>query len=205
MKFLIILFSLILVRFNSLACFNSEPTHIRFVFTLFGNHGSAVNYENQQPNAIPEGWLDRQESPTVDTELTVIKPRAVIAASFPFTLNLAFSGFINDDGSEDIVIKKMCLLYYDKTVGWVIIKEFNNPQFQVASNDISALFGKQVIPGSLGYSPGEYIPVVMYFQTERNSSFNLSKFLSYRKYRGAPNLVAADVIALYVVNNQIAH
>ncbi len=191
------------------ACFDSDPNSLlgNDSTTVTGGGGSAVDISYTKDSWDSQGWLAQFLGWKDFVEkLTVIKPEAVIRASFPFTLNLSFSGFINDDGTQDTgKITRLALYYYSKSGEWMVLQDIQNPQYSIVSDAEStrALFGRHTVASPLGYAEGEYIPVVFYFKTMTHESFNLTDFLTYRKYLGAPNFAeGANVLALMVKDNR---
>lgn len=176
-----------------MACFNSDPN------SMLKNTGHTIVTGGGGSVVIigPPG-----KKPESDLAIS-----AAIDASFPFTVNTSFTGFVNDDGTADTDVVQLIIFYYDKTGGWQVLKEINNPRYTVVSDAARALFGRHTVTGPLGYLPGEFIPVVFYFRSSSGTeAFDLSLFLKKKKNLYAPNLVeGAAVLALNVVDNRVAY
>lgn len=177
------------------ACFNSDPSSIlnNNSIPITGGNGACLIQIH-----IP-GWT------MLDEILDAIDADAVFAASFPFTLNLTFSGFVNDDGSHDTEIKRLILFYYSLNGEWTVLQDIKNPSFSVVSDSAMALWGRHCIPNSLGYSTGKPILIVPYFATDKNESFDLAAFLADKKSLASAKNAGAPRIALVVQDNQIAY
>lgn len=193
------------------ACFDSDPDSLldNDTTTITGGNGSTVGIATPiLPGWNPDEWLDKWEEYQNEQEkLTKIKPSAATQTAFPFTLNLAFSGFIDEVGQQVTEeISRLTLYYYSKSGEWMVLKDIENPAYEIVSEagKSRALFGRHTIPSPMGYTAGEYIPVVFYFRTKsgRYSSFNLGQFMNYRRYLGAPNFAeGANVFAVIVRDN----
>ena len=193
------------------ACFDSDPDSLlgNDTSTITGGNGSTVDITHGRlPGFDVGGWLDQWEEYQNEQEkLTKIKPAAAVLTAFPFTLNLAFSGFIDEVGQQVTEeIGRLTLYYYSKSGEWMVLKDIEKPAYEIVSEagKSRALFGRHTIPTPMGYSAGEYIPVVFYFQTKsgRYSSFPLGQFLNRRRYLGAPNFAeGANVLAVIVRDN----
>ena len=192
---------------GALACFDSNPDSVLEFenTTLVGGGGSMIEIPHQpSPGFDAESWLSQFQPPAESEKLTKIEPAAAIRAATPYTLNLTFSGFIDaQGGTSGETITRMTLFYYAKGGGWTILADIQNPGFVAIDEKARPLFGRNTIPNRLGYSAGEYIPVVIYFENSAGqSSFDLDTFLSYRQYLGAPNYVTgAQVVAIVVTGN----
>ena len=196
--FFLILAFLTLAMTSAWACFNSDPSSIlnNTPVVIAGTDGSMIEIE------MP-GW---------DFEFEIKFPTLQIAASamisFPYTLNMAFSGFINDDGSEDRNIKRLILFYYSTNNEWTVLRDIKNPSFSVVNDSRKAIFGRHCIPGTLGFSgQNNAILLVLYFETDNHESFDLANFLANKKLLEAPTIVDVPVIALGVGPqvNRVAH
>lgn len=184
------------LAFTSLwACFNDDPSSNlnNDPVTITGGGGEIIYI-------VVPGWgkIHKLENTDFNADVT-------IKASFPYTLNVSFSGFINDDGSSDTVIKRLILFYYSKNGEWTVLQDIKNPSFNAVNDVAAALFGRHCIPSALGYTQNEVIPVVLYFATASNESFDLQSFLTRKKLLSAAESVQAPRIALVVQNNRIAH
>ncbi|MBS1452222.1 MAG: hypothetical protein HP002_02440 [Lentisphaeria bacterium] len=194
-----------------LACFDSDPD------SLLGNDTTTITGENGSsfdvaypiiPGFNPDEWLDQWEEYQNEQEkLTKIVPVAAIQTAFPFTLNIAFSGFLDEQGQQVTEkIGRLTLYYYSKSGEWMVLKTIENPEYEIVSTagKSRALFGRHTIPSPMGYSSGQYIPIVFHFQTKsgRYSSFNLNEFWGRRQHLGAPNFAqGANVLAIIVRDN----
>ena len=199
-KFLTLLLTLC-VTVTLLACFNSDPNSLlqNEAQTIVTGGGGVINIFNSIWGDS-RFWLELQKGKELE-------PAAVINASFPLTLNVAFSGFVKEDGSADTDIDLLTIYYFDKTAGWIALKSIANPRYTVVCDDARPLWGRHIFTGPLGYKTGEYIPVVVYFRSRSGTeSFELEKFLSKWYMRGAPNYVeGASVLALRISGNAIAY
>ena len=178
-------------------CFNDDPSS-------FLRNGTT-----HIPNA---GDISTPEWSIVERDLKELllpdgfKTDLVIKASFPFTINIAFSGFINQDGTPDTDVVRMILFYYaEQGIGWTILRDIRDPEFSVVSDTPLPLFGYHCIPSSMGYRRNRIIPIVIYFETKNNRSFDLERFLAYSKDISAANKTVAPAIGLLVNDNRIAH
>ena len=192
------------------ACFDSDPDSLlgNNTSTITGGNGSTVDITyNRLPGFDPDDWISVIPPVDEQNKLTHIVPAAVIQTAFPFTLNIAFSGFIDERGQQVTdEIGRLTLYYYSVSGEWMVLKDIENPAYEIVSEagKSRALFGRHTIPSPMGYSAGQYIPVVFVFQTKsgRYISFDLNAFLSRRKYLGAPNYAAgANVLAVLVRDN----
>lgn len=184
------------LAFTSLwACFNDDPGS-----NLNNNSVTITDGDGGILNIVIPGWGEIH-----DWEDTDFNADVTIGASFPYTLNLSFSGFVNDDGSSDTAIKRLVLFYYSKNGEWTVLQDIKNPSFNAVTDVAAALFGRHCIPSALGYTQNEVIPVVPYFATASNESFDLQSFLTRKKLLSAAESVQAPRIALVVQNNRIAH
>lgn len=203
------LIALLFVGAVVFACFDSDPD------SLLGNDMSIVTGKHGSYLEIPhftwpdrEKWLEQWKAwKTEQEKMTTIKPADALQTAFPFTLNISFSGFLDDRGqqvTEEIV--RLTLFYYSKSGEWMILKDIKDPAYEIVSEGgkSRALFGRHTIPTPMGYNEGEYIPVVFYFQTKSGNynSFSLNDFLDKRKNLGAPNYAeGANVLAIIVCDN----
>ena len=191
------------------ACFDSDPDSLlgNGTTTITGGGGSSLDIEYAiRPGFDPDDWI--HQLPPVDdpNKLTRVQPVSAIKTAFPFTLNLAFSGFIDEQGRQVTEkIGRLTLFYYSKSGEWMILKTIQNPEYEVVSSagKSRALFGRYTIPSPMGYSAGDFIPVVFYFETAsgRYRSFDLNEMMQRRQYLGAPNFAAGASVLAIVVND----
>ena len=203
MKKIIAFFALFLTATTLLACFNSNPGKLlgNTSQTMVSENGGQVTVTSQPwgSSGTEWEWLDSQKG-------LEIEPTAVIDTSLPLTINLEFSGFVNDDGSADTDIVQLAIYYFDKTAGWTALKVINNPSYPVITDTPKALFGRHTVTGPLGYNKDEYIPVVFYFKSRSGKeSFPLVAFLELRHYRAAAPFLGISVLALRIRDNHIAY
>ena len=194
-KILFTVLAFITLTFASLlACFNNDPSS-----NLNNDSRRITDNDGGIIGVVVPGWgkIPGWES-EFDADVT-------IGASFPYTLNVSFSGFVGDDGSSDTAVKRLILFYYSTSGEWTVLKDIKNPSFTVVSDASAALFGRHCIPSAMGYAKGKVIPIVLYFASENNESFNLQTFLANKKQLSAAATVKAPRIALVVQNNRIAH
>lgn len=173
------------------ACFNDDPSSHLGNFRTFIEGAGTVTAPGY---SIWEG-----------ESVSGFRPDLTLLASFPFTLNIAFPGFVNNDGTPDTQIVRAILFYYSQKDGWIALKDIRNPVFQIVSDLPLPVFGRHCIPSNLGYARMKPIPVVIYFETKNNASFDLAQFLARRKSLDAANELKAPIIALIANNNRIAH
>lgn len=184
--------------FMAFACFDSDPDSYvgQETVTITGENGSIVSIQTGANMVLhPISWKDQQ-------------PAAVtIPTGFPYTLNVNFSGFINQKGEKYNTVTYMAVYYYDQKNGWTLLKEIANPKFTVVdeSGKLRALFGRHTLPSSLGYSKGQHIPVVIYFKGGDYSSFSLDVFLRLRRKISAASIAGAQVLAYQVEDNIIPY
>ena len=192
-KILFPLFTFIFLTLaNTWACFNSDPSsNLDNKAVVVGGTGGSIYYVDMP------GWSYLQKLP-------VFKADVAMNASFPFTLKLAFSGFINDDGTPDNDIKRMILFYFSFD-GWTVLRDIKNPSFDVTGDVPKAIFGHHCIPNSLGYPDGSTIMIAVYLATDNNASFDLAEFLNNKTSLSAANECGALTIGLVVKNNKIAY
>lgn len=127
-----------------------------------------------------------------------------VAVSFPLTLQVSFSGFADLEGRPiDEPVTRLSLYIWDRKGEWVLLRDIRNPQYAVADAGGAerALFGMHTIPHSMGYAPGEVIPVVTYFASENHESFDLATFQANRRERSAASLAGADPFFLCWTGN----
>ncbi len=209
-KILSVILAILCCCVSVFACFDKDPDSAlgNDVTTVTGGNGSIIDIPHSRlPDFDSDDWLDQFIPPAEAEKFTKIVPAGVIQTAFPFTLNLAFSGFIDESGEQvTSKITRLTLYYYSKSGSWMVLEDIRNPQYEIVSEaeKSRALFGRHTIPSPMGYSAGEYIPVVMYFETSGGQyrSFDLNAFLAYRKYLGAPNFApGANVLAILVIDN----
>ena len=127
-----------------------------------------------------------------------------VAVSFPLTLQVSFSGFTDLAGNPiDEPVTRLSLYIWDRKGEWVLLRDIRNPQYAVADAGGAerALFGMHTIPHSMGYEPGEVIPVVIYFASENHETFPLATFLENRRRRDAAALAGTDPFFLVWTGN----
>lgn len=183
------------------ACFNQDPNSILTNYAQYVPTGGGAILGIYRPywiDTIP--WLDLQKGKELE-------PVAVIPASFPLTLNLTFTGFVDDSGTPDTDIVQISLYYYDKSAGWTSLVNITNPRHTVISDKPRAILGRHTVKTPLGYKKDEYIPLVFYAKSRNGvESFNLETFLELKSLRSAPNAVeGANVIALLITDNYVAY
>ncbi len=192
------------------ACFDSDPDSLlgNSTTTITGGNGSSIDVGYVELPGFNSGeWLEKFPDVNEQNKLRHVKPVSAIETAFPFTLNLAFSGFLDEQGRQvDEAIGRMTLFYYSKSGGWMILRDIVSPQYEVVSDaeKTRALFGRQTIPSPLGYADGDYIPVVFYFETASGNyaSFDLDEMMSRREFLGAVNFApGANVLAIVVRDN----
>ena len=123
-----------------------------------------------------------------------------ISAAFPLTLNVSFSGFVDDSGNEVTEpITRMCVLYFSTSGKWIILKDIKNPAYTVigTAENKRALFGKHTIPSALGYAGGEAMPVLLYFKSANYENFSLDEVLASNN----PKPLNSSVICLVPSGN----
>ena len=178
--------------------------------TITGSGGSTVDVGfSPSPGFSGNNFVSGLPNVDETNKLTTIKPVTAIQSAFPFTPRVAFSGFLHEDGQPVLEkISRLTLFYYDRSGGWMILRDIVDPEYEVISADgdgkLRALFGNDAVPSPLGYDAGDYIPLLFYFESESGNyaSFDLETFLSLRQYRGAPNYApGANVLALVVKKN----
>lgn len=181
-----------------LACFDDDPDSGLWDApeVIEGEDGSTIDVN------IGGGNITHFEGtgPWEDVEGTENSYATTIEASFPLSLQLSFSGFLNYWGSHvSEPITRMCILYFSKDKRWIIYKEIRNPKFKVIYEDdeLRALFGKYAISHPLGYSEGEPLPILIYFESEHYKSFTLDSVLDSKN----PKPIDKQVIAIIVKNN----
>ena len=192
------------------ACFDTDPDSLlgNDTVTIFGSHGSSLDIGFVViPGFNPDDWVGQIPPVSEQNKLIHVKPVSAIETAFPFTLNIAFSGFLDEQGRQvDEEIGRLTLYYYSKSGEWMVLRDIVNPEYEIVSDaeKTRALFGRHTIPSPMGYAAGEYIPIVFYFETVSGSysSFDLDEMMSRRKYLGAPNFATgANVIAVVVRDN----
>ncbi len=171
------------------ACFNEDPASdlSKPEVTISGGDGSSSDI------TVEGGTMERDPSglfpPSVPEypDLPDLPPNeqsrgyaAMVITSFPLTLNVAFSGFLESNGTPCTgKITRLCLLYYSTAGRWTILRDIRNPQYEVvgSADRKRALFGKYTIPSAMGYAPGDVMPVLLYFEGHNHSSFHLPGLL----------------------------
>lgn len=106
---------------------------------------------------------------------------AVSQVSFPVTLSINFSGFVDGQGQAVTEpITRMSLLYFSTAGRWVVLRDIRNPQFDVicAPDETRTLFGQRTITSAMGYRASEIMPVLVYFSTANYQNFDLASVLA---------------------------
>lgn len=174
------------------ACFDDDPfSNLNNVATtVVGGHGSATDVEfpgDQYLHPLPPAESLNSYANVVET-------------SFPLTLEVAFSGFVDEQGEQVTEpVTRMCVLYYSTAGKWTILHDIRNPKYTVIypADERRALFGRYTIPSSLGFSPGQYISVMLYFATENYENFDLDTVLA----SSAKTPIPSTAIALVPTGN----
>ena len=169
------------------ACFGSDPTSGTGnpATTITGGGGSTTDVVI--PGQIREDPFYGWDIPDNGNEYAL-----TISAAFPLTLNVSFSGFVDDSGNEVTEpITRMCVLYFSTSGKWIILKDIKNPAYK------RALFGKHTIPSALGYASGEAMPVLLYFKSANYENFSLDEVLASNN----PKPLNSSVICLVPSGN----
>lgn len=183
-----------------LACFDEDPGSNTGnpATTIPGEHGSSTDTTiggNSWGSTIITHPSWPEDDPNENNEYAL-----AVECSFPVTLNVSFSGFL-DDGGEQVTepITRMCLLYFSTAGKWIILKDIRNPQFTVVTDADGqrALFGKHTLTSSLGYTAGQTLPILLYFRTENYENFSLDDVLA----SSTPKPLNNTVIAIIPKNN----
>ena len=178
-----------------LACFGSDPTSGTGnpATTITGGGGSTTDVVI--PGQIREDPFYGWDIPDNGNEYAL-----TISAAFPLTLNVSFSGFVDDSGNEVTEpITRMCVLYFSTSGKWIILKDIKNPAYTVigTAENKRALFGKHTIPSALGYAGGEAMPVLLYFKSANYENFSLDEVLASNN----PKPLNSSVICLVPSGN----
>lgn len=177
------------------ACFSSDPTSGTGnpATTIPGGGGSTTDVII--PGQIREDPFYGWDIPDNGNEYAL-----TISAAFPLTLNVSFSGFVDDSGNEVTEpISRMCVLYFSTSGKWIILKDIKNPAYTVigTAENKRALFGKHTIPSALGYASGEAMPVLLYFKSANYENFSLDEVLASNN----PKPLNSSVICLVPSGN----
>ena len=177
------------------ACFSSDPTSGTGnpATTIPGGGGSTKDVII--PGQIREDPFYGWDIPDNGNEYAL-----TISAAFPLTLNVSFSGFVDDSGNEVTEpISRMCVLYFSTSGKWIILKDIKNPAYTVigTAENKRALFGKHTIPSALGYASGEAMPVLLYFKSANYENFSLDEVLASNN----PKPLNSSVICLVPSGN----
>lgn len=199
----IALFSLFVLVGTCLACFDNDPgsnTGNPSV-TISGGHGETVDITFPgivlpddiiiKPPITWPPWMLPDDDPRKDYQYALR-----LKAAFPLTLNVSFSGFLDDEGEQVTEpITRMCLLYFSTAGKWTILKDIKNPQYTVIgdADNKRALFGRHTIASPLGYKTGESLPVLLYFRTVNYENFSLTSVLASDYSRPINNAVICIV------------
>lgn len=144
------------------ACFDDDPNSKlkNFNASITGGDGSSTDVELPgQEQANPDGYA------------------AVVAVSYPVTLNISFSGFLDGGYPDPHPITRMCLLVYSGG-RWIILHDVKNPQYEVVTeaDELRALFGRYTIPHPMGTIS---LFVLFYFENSNGKkSFDLEQVLN---------------------------
>lgn len=185
---IIAVFSLFLMVGTCLACFDSDPgsNTSNPTATIGGEHGDTVDIGIPGTPLPPDvvvrppitwpPWMLPDDDPRKDYQYALR-----LKAAFPLTLNVSFSGFLDDEGEQVTEpITRMCLLYFSTAGKWTILKDVKNPQYTVIgdADKKRALFGRHTIASPLGYNTGESLPILLYFRTASYENFSLTSVLA---------------------------
>lgn len=180
---------LTMITIGVFACFFSDPHDTLPTRTLLASDDRVqVELPNTERPANFPSWVKPQKWPNVNGAI----PRIDAYISFPFTVQMEFTGF--DDNS---VPTRICLLYYNKSGKWTIIKDMR-PRFNISSNTgiKSAVFGRYVFQQNYGYKNGDIIPCIIYIESETSRTHDLQQLLS-----GTLNWDIEGVLYLGVIDN----
>lgn len=181
------------------ACFVDDPSRIVFkkqdvVITL---NNAVIQYhfpltESSSANGIIQG-LWKNKTYTCDA-----------MTSFPLTVNLQFMGFENSNSENKT--NRACLLYLDKNGKWQILKQIKNVKWDIETNtgNARALFGQHVIQNSMNFKNGEILFVLCYFESNNNSTHNLTQLLTTKQTINTfteERINQLGVIAIRVISN----
>ena len=177
------------------ACFGSDPTSGTGnpATTITGGGGSTTDVII--PGQIREDPFYGWDIPDNGNEYAL-----TISAAFPLTLNVSFSGFVDDSGNEVTEpITRMCVLLFSTSGKWIILKDIKTPAYTVigTAENKRALFGKHTIPSALGYASGEAMPVLLYFKSANYENFSLDEVLASNN----PKPLNSSVICLVPSGN----
>lgn len=177
------------------ACFGSDPTSGTGnpATAIIGGGGSIM--EVVIPGQIREDPFYGWDIPDNGNEYAL-----TISAAFPLTLNVSFSGFVDDRGNEVTEpITRMCVLLFSTSGKWIILKDIKTPAYTVigTAENKRALFGKHTIPSALGYASGEAMPVLLYFKSANYENFSLDEVLASNN----PKPLNSSVICLVPSGN----
>lgn len=196
--FLVCTFALLIAGFHLFACFLEDPMSntANPSVTITGGNGSSADVTVPGGNhsgtvIVNPGWQVDPDDPRDDYSYAL-----TVDAAFPLTLNVSFSGFLDEAGEQvDEPITRMCLLYFSTAGRWTILTDIKNPPFTVVGDaeNKRALFGRHTIPSSLGYSVGEGMPILLYFRTENYENFSLDTVLSTNHPKPIDNMVMCIV------------
>ena len=193
------LVAVIVATATCFACFDSDPgsNTDNPTNTIPGDNGSDVDVTIGGGSAWSEievdhpGWGDIQDE---------FEYAMKVECSFPVTLNLSFSGFLNSSGQPvKAPVTRMCLLYFSTAGKWIILKDIQNPKFAVVTDAEGqrALFGKHTLTSPLGYTAGQTLPIMLYFRSANYENFSLDEVLA----SSSPRPINHSVIAIIPKNN----
>lgn len=180
---------LTMITIGVFACFFSDPHDTLPTRTLLTSDDRVqVELPNtERPDNFP-AWTKPQAWPATDMEY----PRIDAYISFPFTVQVEFTGF-----EDNSVPTRVCLLYYNKSGKWTIIKDMR-PVGNITSNTgvKQAMFGRYVFKQNYGYKNGDIIPCIIYIESETSRTHNLQQLLN-----GTLKWDAEGVLYLGVIDN----
>lgn len=196
MKKILFLF-LFVLSFSIIACYVEDPAnHLQINAVAVNINNAEIVYyfpytKNEVlGNEIGNGTWNGKQFPLN------------FKSAFPITINLQFLGFENNEKAT-----RACLLYLNKQGRWQIIKDIKNPRWKIETNDgyAKSLFGSQVIKNSAGYSDGEIMFIITYFETENSSTHDLNTLLNTQETTATlteSRLQNLGAIAIGVISNR---
>ncbi len=195
-KTLLVLLAVFSLNLSTMACFYDDPSAYIGTQTIVnaGGEGDGAWMENWDiSKALQDFWAGFAEAIARILEAYGILVQT--AQSFPMTLNTEFTGFA--DGSR---VTRACLLYLNRDGYWIILKDIQNPVWDIATNTgkSRALFGKNCVPSSMGYKFGEVLTIRTYYKSDTQETFNLEEAL---KTRVTDRAALENVLNIYVHYN----
>ena len=187
----VIILILTTITIGVFACFFSDPHDTLPTRTLLTSDDRVqVELPNTERPVNFPSWTKPQKwsNPIVDGTI----PRIDAYVSFPFTIQMEFTGF--DDNS---VPTRICLLYYNKSGKWTIVKDLRLG-VNISSNTgvKSAMFGRYVFQQNYGYKNGDIIPCIIYIESQTSKTHDLQQLLS-----GTLNWDTEGILYLGVIDN----